>query len=196
MRIGSRAGSSRGIELRSAVARGCINGPQFDRNRERLNQGDKIMMSIALSLHVLSVVVWVGGMFFAYMVLRPVAAVQLEVPRRLTLWAGVFSQFFPWVFLAVGLILATGLLMLINGFGGIRSASIDLRLMLGTGIVMMMIFLHVYFAPFRRLKHAVSVEDWTAGSRHLAQIRMLIGINLIIGLLTVVIAAGGRYLPV
>jgi uncharacterized membrane protein len=153
------------------------------------------MMSIALLLHVLSVVVWVGGMFFAYMVLRPVAAIQLDPPQRLRLWVGVFSQFFPWVFLAVGLILATGLLMLINGFGGIASASGDLQLMMGTGIVMMLIFLHVYFAPFQRLKRAVVAEDWAAGGRHLARMRVLIGINLLLGLATVVIAAGGRYLP-
>jgi uncharacterized membrane protein len=153
------------------------------------------MMSIALLLHVLSVVVWVGGMFFAYMVLRPVAAIQLDPPQRLRLWVGVFSQFFPWVFLAVGLILATGLLMLINGFGGIASASGDLQLMMGTGIVMMLIFLHVYFAPFQRLKRAVAAEDWAAGRRHLARMRVLIGINLLLGLATVVIAAGGRYLP-
>ena len=153
------------------------------------------MMSIALSLHILFVVVWVGGMFFAYMVLRPVAAMQLDAPPRLRLWVGVFKQFFPWVFLAVGLILATGLLMLVKGFGGIASASLDLQLMAGTGVVMMLIFLHVYFAPFQRLKRAVGAEDWPAGGRHLAQMRMLIGINLLLGLLTVVIAAGGRYLP-
>jgi uncharacterized membrane protein len=160
-----------------------------------VNQGDKIMMSIALLLHVLSVVIWVGGMFFAYMVLRPVAASQLEAPQRLTLWSGVFSQFFPWVFLAVGLILVTGLLMLINGFGGIRSASIDLQLMLGIGIVMMLIFFHIYFAPFQRLKRAVSAEDWSGGNRYLAQIRLLVAVNLVLGLLTVAIATGGRYLP-
>jgi uncharacterized membrane protein len=154
------------------------------------------MMSIALLLHVLSVVVWVGGMFFAYMVLRPVAAIQLDAPQRLALWAGVFGRFFPWVFLAIGLILSTGLLMLVNEFGGIWSTTIDLQLMLGTGIVMMLIFFHIYFAPFQRLKRAVSAEDWSAGSRHLAQIRVLVGINLILGLLTVAIAAGGRYLSV
>jgi uncharacterized membrane protein len=154
------------------------------------------MMSIALALHVLSVVVWVGGMFFAYMVLRPVAAIQLEPPARLKLWAGVFTQFFPWVFLAIGLILATGLSMLIAGFGGIGFVSIDLLLMLGIGIVMMLIFFHVYFAPFQRLKRAVGAQDWSAGSRHLAQIRVLVGVNLSLGLLTVAIAAGGRYLPV
>jgi uncharacterized membrane protein len=153
------------------------------------------MMSIALLMHVLSVVVWVGGMFFAYMVLRPVAASQLEAPQRLELWAGVFSRFFPWVFLAVGLILATGLLMLIVGFGGILPVSIDLQLMFGIGIVMMLIFFHIYFAPFQRLKRAVSVQDWNTGNRHLAQIRVLVGVNLALGLLTVAVAAGGRYLP-
>ena len=153
-------------------------------------------MSIALLLHVLSAVVWVGGMFFAYMVLRPVAAIQLDAPRRLTLWAGVFGRFFPWVFLAIGLILATGLLMLVNEFEGFWSATIDLQLMLGMGIVMMLIFFHIYLAPFQHLKRAVSAEDWSAGSRHLAQIRVLVGINLSLGLLTVAIAAGGRYLSV
>jgi uncharacterized membrane protein len=154
------------------------------------------MMSVALLLHVLSAVVWVGGMFFAYVVLRPVAAIQLEAPQRLKLWEGVFTRFFPWVFLGIGLILATGLSMLVNEFGGIGSATIDLQLMLGMGIVMMLIFFHLYFAPFQRLKRAVDAEDWSAGSRHLAQIRVLVGINLSLGLLTVAIAAGGRYLSV
>ena len=35
-------------------------------------------MNLTLLLHVLSIVVWVGGMFFAYMALRPVAASVLE----------------------------------------------------------------------------------------------------------------------
>lgn len=69
-------------------------------------------MSLSLFLHVLGVVVWVGGMFFAYMALRPAAASLLEPPQRLTLWAGVFDKFFPWVWLSVALILLTGLHML------------------------------------------------------------------------------------
>jgi uncharacterized membrane protein len=60
---------------------------------------------------------------------------------------------------------------------------------------MMLIFFHIYFAPFQRLKRAVGAQDWGAGSRHLAQIRVLVGVNLSLGLLTVAIAAGGRYLP-
>ncbi|HEY6898714.1 MAG TPA: hypothetical protein VI279_15765, partial [Rhodocyclaceae bacterium] len=59
-----------------------------------------------LFLHVASVVVWVGGMFFAYMCLRPAAVELLEPPQRLRLWLGVFDRFFRWVWLAVALILA------------------------------------------------------------------------------------------
>ena len=66
-------------------------------------------MIIAKFLHILGFTVWVGGMFFAYMALRPVAALQLEPAQRLPLWAGVFARFFPWVWLTVALILASGL---------------------------------------------------------------------------------------
>ena len=49
----------------------------------------------ALAIHLLLALLWVGGMFFAYLVLRPVAATELEPPQRLPLWRGVFSRFFP-----------------------------------------------------------------------------------------------------
>ena len=40
-------------------------------------------MGIAITLHLLSVVVWVGGMFFAYLALRPALAGHdvLEIGR-------------------------------------------------------------------------------------------------------------------
>ena len=65
--------------------------------------------------------------------------------------------------------------------------------MLVLGILMMLIFFHVFFAPFKRLKQSVAQEDWPNGGRQLAQIRMMIGINLLLGLLTIAVASGGRY---
>ncbi len=153
-------------------------------------------MGIAVLLHVVAVVVWVGGMFFAYMALRPVAASELEPPQRLRLWAGVFARFFPWVWAAVALIMATGLWMVFAVFGGIGSSGLYIDLMLGIGVVMMLIFFHVFFAPYKRLQRAVAAEDWPAGGKALGQIRLLIGINLVLGLITVVIASGGRFLLV
>lgn len=151
-------------------------------------------MSAAVILHVLSVVIWVGGMFFAYMCLRPVAAGMLEPPLRLRLWVGVFERFFPWVWSSVALILATGLWIVFSWFQGFAGAPLYVHAMFGLGLVMMLIFMHVFFGPYQRLRQAVAAEDWPAGGKALSQIRILVGINMGIGLLTVVVASGGRYL--
>lgn len=151
-------------------------------------------MSIALILHILAAVIWVGGMFFAYVVLRPVAAGQLQPPLRLALWAGVFKTFFPWVFAAIATLLASGYWMVLSFYGGFDAVGMHVHLMIWAGYLMMLLFLHVFFAPFKRLQRAVAAEDWPAGGKSLAQIRVLVGINLMIGLVVVAIASGGRYL--
>lgn len=151
-------------------------------------------MAIAITLHVLAAVIWVGGMFFAWMILRPVAVGLLDPPQRLPLWQQVFQRFFPWVWAAVVVLLGTGLWMLFAVFGGMGGTRWHVHLMLLTGLAMMAIFLHVWFAPYRKLALAVSGEDWPQGGRQLARIRRLIGINLILGLVTVAIASGGRFL--
>lgn len=151
-------------------------------------------MAVAITLHILCAVIWVGGMFFAYVALRPVAADLLEPPLRLPLWANTFARFFPWVWLAIVIMPATGYWTIVYVFEGFRNAGAHVQVMQATGWTMILIFLHVYFAPFRRLKQAVAVKDWAAGGKQLGQIRSLIGINLILGLITVVVATGGRYL--
>jgi uncharacterized membrane protein len=147
-------------------------------------------MTLSLLLHVLSVVVWVGGMFFAYMALRPVAASVLEPQQRLTLWAGVFGKFFPWVWASVALILLSGLHMLMK-LGGASAPHYALT-MLVLGVAMMLIYAHVFFAPYKKLKRAVAAQDWKAGGAALGQIRQLIGINLSLGLLTIAVVFLGR----
>jgi len=149
-------------------------------------------MGIAVMLHVLAATVWVGGMFFAYVALRPVAATQLEPPARLSLWAGVFSKFFPWVWVCVLVLLGTGFWM-IGLLGGFKAIGGYVHTMLMLGIVMMLIFMHVYFAAYKRLKQAVAAQDWPTGGAKLAQIRMLVGINTILGFVTIAVGSGGRY---
>ena len=149
-------------------------------------------MAIALMLHVLAAAIWVGGMFFAFMVLRPVAAGLLEPPQRLTLWSQVFAGFFPWVWFAVITLLLSGYGMLFMFFGGMAAAPLYVHIMQGIGLSMMLIFGHIFFAPFRRLKQAVGNKDWQTGGAKLAQIRKLVGINLSLGLLTIAVAVVGR----
>jgi len=150
-------------------------------------------MALAISLHILSAVVWIGGMFFAYMALRPATAILLEPPVRLKVWEQVLKRFFPWVWVAIVVLLGTGFWM-VFGFGGMAKVGVYVHLMIGLGIVMMFIFMHVYFGPFRRLQQAVAESNWTEGATKLNQIRILIATNLILGLLVVVIAAAGRYI--
>ena len=151
-------------------------------------------MGIALMLHIVAVIIWVGGMIFAHAFLRPVAADQLDPPQRLPLWVGVFKRFFPVVWVCIITILATGFWVILSYLGGFKGLAMHVNLMMGLGIVMMLIFFHVFFAPFKRLKNAVEAQDWPAGGKALAQIRQLVGINMIIGLITAAIASGGRYL--
>jgi uncharacterized membrane protein len=152
------------------------------------------MIPLAISLHVLSSVIWVGGMFFAYLVLRPIAAIQFEPPQRLTLWSNVFSKFFPWVWVAVVLLIGTGFWLITNKFGGMKNVGVHIHIMMSLGIIMALIFMHVFFAPTRKLAKAVAESNWEEAGKKLAQIRILIGLNLIIGVAVVVIATSGRYL--
>ncbi|MDO9239917.1 MAG: hypothetical protein Q7U30_07875, partial [Methylicorpusculum sp.] len=87
-------------------------------------------MSLAITLHLLATVIWVGGMFFAYMALRPVAAQLLEVPMRLTLWAQVFERFFPYVWGSIIILLLTGLWITFSVLGGMGSAGMHVHTML------------------------------------------------------------------
>lgn len=151
-------------------------------------------MALAITLHLLASVVWVGGMFFAYMALRPVAGRLLEPPVRLAVWAGVFRRFFPWVWAAIAVLLGTGFWMIFAVFGGMGNVGWHVHLMLTLGIVMMLIFAHLYFALFRRLERAVANETWPDGATNLDRIRQLVAINLGLGLLVVVVASAGRYL--
>jgi uncharacterized membrane protein len=152
------------------------------------------MLSIYSLLHVLSAVIWVGGMFFAYNFLRPAAGESLEPPLRLTLWVGVFKRFFPFVWASVILLPLTGYLMVFSVWGGLDMAPLYVHVMNGLGIIMILIYMHVFFAPFRHLKLAVTEQCWPDGGKALAQIRVLVGINTVIGVFVVVVASAGRYL--
>lgn len=150
-------------------------------------------MKFMIMLHVLGIVIWVGGMFFAHQLLRPVAADLLEPPLRLQLWVGVFRRFFPWVWACVATILASGLYM-IKLMGGMAIVPLYVHAMYGIGLAMMAIFAYVYFAPYGRLRKSVANQDWKNGGAALASIRQLVGINLSLGLVTIAIATAGAML--
>lgn len=153
-----------------------------------------MVLSLYSLLHIISAVIWVGGMFFAYNFLRPAAGQVLEPPLRLTLWVAVFKRFFPYVWLSVIVLPLTGYLMVFAIWGSMGNAPIYVHIMNGVGITMILIYMHVFFAPFKRLKLAVAQERWPDGGKALAQIRILVAVNMVLGVLVVIVASAGRHL--
>lgn len=150
-------------------------------------------MSIVFALHVLAAVIWVGGMFFAYVALRPAAAQLLEAPARLSLWNETFRRFFVWVWLIVIGLPVSGYAMIQGIFGGMSRVPMHVHVMQAIGWVMIALYLHLYFAPYRRLRAAVAARDFAAAGKDLGQIRRIIGTNLLLGIATVLVATAGRY---
>ena len=149
-------------------------------------------MTVGLLVHAFAAVIWVGGMFFAYMVLRP-ATGALDPHVRLDLWGRVFVQFFPWVWASIVALLVSGYGMIFFSLGGFAGAGVHVHVMQATGLLMMALFLHLFFAPWRRLRRALDAGDDQAAGVQLDQIRRIVAINLVLGLITIAIGASGRY---
>lgn len=150
------------------------------------------MDSILIALHLLAAALWVGGMFFAHQAQRP-AALDLDPPLRLGLWVRTFNRFFPWVWAFVILLPITGYAMMFGRFGGFSGAPLYVHIMQGLGWVMIIIFIKLYFLAFQRLKAAVATQDYKSGAAHLATIRRWVGINLLLGVTVLSVAAAGRF---
>jgi uncharacterized membrane protein len=151
-------------------------------------------MAMLVALHALAAVAWVGGMFFAYVCLRP-AAGPLEPRLRLALWQRVFSRFFPWVWASIAVLLASGYAMLFLYFGGFKGAGAHIHVMQATGILMMLLFLHLFFAPWRRFSRALEAGQFDSAAQSLNQMRRIVAINLVLGLITIAAGASGRFWP-
>lgn len=149
-------------------------------------------MALLIALHVLAVVVWVGGMAFAYVVLRPSAA-PLDAEVRLAFWQRVFRRFFPWVWTSILVLLASGYGMIFVYFGGFAAAELFIHVMQGIGIVMMLLFMHLFFVPWRRFCRAMTGKHFTEAAKNLDQIRRIVAVNLVLGLITIVVGASGRF---
>lgn len=142
--------------------------------------------------HLLAIIVWIGGMVFAYFFLRP-ATLVLEPPLRLRLMSDALGRFFKAALISAVIVLGSGLWMI----GRVAKESVQAGLgfnmplswtiMAVLGVVMIGIFGHIRFALYKRLSQAVAASNWTAGGAALASIRTWVGINLSIGVLIIAV---------
>lgn len=147
------------------------------------------MMTLFKLIHLLAALIWVGGMFFAYIVLRPAAMETLEPPQRFRLLNAVLHRFFNWVWGAIGAILVTGLYR-IYLYGGIVHTDSRIHLMLVLGLAMMVIYAYVFFACYVPYSLHVAKKRWKEAEEILGKIRRLVALNLLLGLLAVSLVMG------
>jgi uncharacterized membrane protein len=144
------------------------------------------------TVHVLSIIVWIGGMVFAHFFLRPAAA-RLDAPVRLRLMHDVLGRFFQAVLVASLLTLASGVWMLgrvakqVVQSGGSFEMPLAWTVMAVLGVAMVAIFMHIRFALYQRLGRAVAASDWSSGGAALARIRTWVSVNLGLGVLVVLV---------
>lgn len=151
------------------------------------------LFGTVLSLHLFFAVVWVGGMFFAYVFLRPSLS-ELDAPARTALWAQVLGRFFSAILIAIPVLLCSGLYMVYGRGEDLGHTGQHIQVMFGFAVIMMLLFGHTWFAPYRRLRRAVAAGDTPLAAQQVAKIRVMVAINLLLGVAIVLIASGGRYI--
>ncbi len=150
-----------------------------------------LLISSVLCVHLLAAAFWVGGMATMHFAVRPAAVAVLEPPLRLPFMAAALGRFLGWVGGAIVLLLLTGFAMVAMA-GGFARVHWSVHAMLALGLVMMAMYGHIRFAGFPKLERFVASRDWPAAGKALATIRMLVAINLALGVLVFVIAVVGR----
>jgi uncharacterized membrane protein len=148
--------------------------------------------AILVALHIFGAVVWVGGMFTIYVCLRPALGTIDPMPR-LRLMRALLGNFFPWVWIAVLLLLISGYSMVFVAYGGFAAVPLHVNLMQVIGLLMVVLFLWLFHGPWLTFKRAVDSENWTNAAASLDRIRQIIAINLPLGLVVIVIGASGRF---
>ena len=151
------------------------------------------MIDVALkTVHLLSVIVWIGGMVFTHFFLHP-AAIKLDPPARVRLMHDVLSRFFQAVLAVSLLTLASGVWMLgrvarqVVQSGGSFQMPMAWTVMAALGLAMVIIFMYIRFTLYRRLVRAVAASDWPAGGAVLARVRGWVALNLGLGVVVLLV---------
>jgi uncharacterized membrane protein len=146
---------------------------------------------ILLLIHLLAAAFWVGGMATLHFAVRPAVAATLEPPLRLPTMAAVLRRFFVGVDAAVTLLFASGFAMIMLT-GGFRSVHWRIQAMMGIALVMAGVYVYIRAAVFPALRRAVAQGAWPEAGARLGTVRMLVSLNLALGVAVFAVAIVGR----
>jgi uncharacterized membrane protein len=134
-------------------------------------------------LHLVAAILWLGGMGFMLLFLRPSLGTLDQASDRLRLLASVMQRFFVVVWGAIGVLLVSGGVMF--SMAGARAAPLGWHFMAGVGLLMFLVFGHLYFAPYQRMRRHITASAWPAAAAQAAQIARAVWINFVLGWLAV-----------
>lgn len=149
------------------------------------------MYDLIKLIHLVAAIVWMGGMSFMLLALRPAVQALMEGQPRARLMARVWQRFFVAVWVAIAALLLSGSHLYTAAFRaareatGVGSVPLGWQLMLGLGLLMMLIFGHIYFAGFRRFRRAVEAGQWPVAAQAARQIHLLVVSNFVLGWLAI-----------
>ena len=149
------------------------------------------MYEISKLIHLVAAIAWMGGMTFMLVALRPAAVAVLLPPERLRLMGGVWKRFFAVVLVSIVALFTTGTNLYTTAFRAAKAATgqgsvpLGWNIMLVLGLLMMLIFGHIFFAGYAKFKRAAAVSDWTLAGRAAAQIHVLMIVNFTLGWLAI-----------
>ena len=139
-----------------------------------------------LAVHLLCAALWVGGMYYAVMVLRPALA-QLEAAKRVQLHMQTLQRFFRLVWHVMPIMLISGWLMVFGVWGGFATVPLSINIMQGLAVLMAGVFLYVYFGPWQQVRRAIRPTQ-----EMLDGVRTLVVVNLVLGVTAIVAGALGH----
>jgi len=155
-----------------------------------------MLYSVLKTVHLLSIIVWIGGMVFGHFFLRPAVA-ALEPAVRVRLMHDVLGRFFNAVLVAAVLALVSGSWLIgqvakqVVQSGAHFTMPVEWMVMSGLGGAMALIFVFIRWVLFRRLGHAVAASNWADGGAALNQIRTWVAVNLVLGVVIVLVTLIG-----
>ena len=149
------------------------------------------MYDYAKLLHLIAGIVWMGGMTFMLLALRPAALASLDAQPRALLMAEVWRRFYVLVLLAIALLFTTGTHLYTATFRAAKLATgqgsvpLGWNVMLVLGLAMMLIFGHIYFAGFKKYKRAVAAGQWPVAAKAAGLMHTMTLVNFTLGWLAI-----------
>ncbi len=146
-----------------------------------------MLYALLKTVHVSSIILWLGGMIFAHVFLRPALA-TLAPPERMHLANNVLGRFFAAVLWAATLTLISGVWMIGRvaktsvQAGGSFNMPLTWTVMASLGVLMVALFVHIRFVLYPRFRAAVASGDWAQAADRLARLRLWVGVNVVLGL--------------